>query len=86
MFVCQKSKKSVMKHHYQDNPFAQETSQHCIAKPHLSHLWLYLHSLRSAQSLFDHAIVLQHMMHYNIPWRERQTSQQMSKERDTESG
>ena len=55
-----------MKHHYEDNLFVQER-HHCAAKPHPSHLWLHLQSLRTAQSLFDHAIVL-----YNIPWRERE--------------
>lgn len=60
--------------------FKRDITALYIRKSHLSHLWLYLHSLRTAQSLFDRAIVVHHMLHHNIPQRDRQ---QMSKERQT---
>lgn len=62
--------------------FKRDITALYIRKPHLSHLWLDLHSLTTAQSLFDRAIVVQHMLHHNIPQRDRQ---QMSKERQTDT-
>lgn len=78
-----------MSNHYEDNLFVQER-HHCTAKPHLSHLWLYLQSLRTAQSLFDRAIVLQHMLYHNIPWRKKERERKrhiptdVKRKRDTE--